>query len=64
MEKQTARRPGDASPTSKDLLPLSLSPKLWPAESWSIGRPDMPEFVFWPEQIGDILDCLQSIQER
>jgi len=34
------------------------------AEGLSVGHPDMPEFVFEPEEIGAILAYLKSIQER
>ena len=34
------------------------------AEGLSVGHPDMPEFVFEPEEIGAILTYLKSIQER
>ena len=34
------------------------------AEGLSVGHPDMPEFVFEPDEIGAILDYLKSIQER
>jgi cytochrome c len=34
------------------------------AEGLSVGHPDMPEFVFEPDDIGAILDYLKSIQER
>ena len=33
-------------------------------EGLSVGHPDMPEFVFEPDDIGAILDYLKSIQER
>ena len=34
------------------------------AEGLFVGHPDMPEFVFEPEDVGAILDYLTSIQER
>jgi cytochrome c len=34
------------------------------AEGLSVGHPDMPEFVFEPDEVRAILDYLQSIQER
>jgi cytochrome c len=34
------------------------------AEGLSVGHPDMPEFVFEPDEIGAILTYLKSIQER
>ena len=34
------------------------------AEGLSTGHPDMPEFVFAPEDVGAIIDYLQSIQQR
>ena len=34
------------------------------AEGLSTGHPDMPEFVFEPEEVGVIIDYLQSIQQR
>jgi cytochrome c len=34
------------------------------AEGLSVGHPDMPEFVFEPEDVGAILGYLKSIQER
>jgi cytochrome c len=34
------------------------------AEGLSTGHPDMPEFVFAPEEVGAIIDYLQSIQEK
>jgi cytochrome c len=34
------------------------------AEGLSVGHPDMPEFVFEPNEIGAILDYLKSIQGR
>jgi mono/diheme cytochrome c family protein len=34
------------------------------AEGLSVGHPDMPDFVFEPEDVGAILDYLTSIQER
>jgi cytochrome c len=34
------------------------------AEGISVGHPDMPEFVFDPDEIGAILAYLKSIQER
>ncbi len=33
------------------------------AEGLSTGHPDMPEFVFAPEDVGGIIDYLQSIQQ-
>jgi mono/diheme cytochrome c family protein len=33
------------------------------AEGLSVGHPDMPEFVFEPDEVGAILDYLQSIQQ-
>jgi mono/diheme cytochrome c family protein len=33
-------------------------------EGLSVGHPDMPEFVFEPEDIGAIIAYLKSIQER
>jgi len=33
------------------------------AEGLSTGHPDMPEFVFAPEDVGAIIDYLQSIQQ-
>jgi cytochrome c len=32
-------------------------------EGLSVGHPDMPEFVFDPEDVGAILAYLKSIQE-
>jgi cytochrome c len=34
------------------------------AEGLSTGHPDMPEFVFDPEEVGAIIDYLQSIQQQ
>jgi cytochrome c len=34
------------------------------AEGLSTGHPDMPEFVFAPEEVGAIIDYLQSIQQK
>jgi mono/diheme cytochrome c family protein len=34
------------------------------AEGLFVGHPDMPEFVFEPEDVGAIIDYLKSIQER
>jgi cytochrome c len=34
------------------------------AEGLSTGHPDMPEFVFAPEEVGAIIDYLRSIQEQ
>jgi cytochrome c len=34
------------------------------AEGLSTGHPDMPEFVFEPDEVGAIIDYLQSIQQR
>ena len=34
------------------------------AEGISVGHPDMPDFVFEPDEVGAILDYLKSIQER
>ncbi len=34
------------------------------AEGLSVGHPEMPEFVFEPEEIAGILAYLNSIQER
>jgi hypothetical protein len=34
------------------------------AEGLSTGHPDMPEFVFAPEDVGAIIDYLQSIQQQ
>ena len=34
------------------------------AEGLSVGHPDMPEFVFEPDEIAAILAYLKSIQER
>jgi mono/diheme cytochrome c family protein len=34
------------------------------AEGLSTGHPDMPEFVFAPEEVGAIIDYLQSIQQQ
>jgi mono/diheme cytochrome c family protein len=34
------------------------------AEGLSTGHPDMPEFVFEPEEVGAIIDYLRSIQEQ
>jgi mono/diheme cytochrome c family protein len=34
------------------------------AEGLSVGHPDMPEFVFEPQDVGAIIDYLESIQER
>jgi mono/diheme cytochrome c family protein len=34
------------------------------AEGFSVGHPDMPEFVFEPDEIAGILAYLKSIQER
>jgi mono/diheme cytochrome c family protein len=34
------------------------------AEGLSVGHPDMPEFVFEPDEIAGILAYLNSIQER
>ena len=34
------------------------------AEGLSTGHPDMPEFVFAPEDVGAIIAYLKSIQER
>jgi len=34
------------------------------AEGLSTGHPDMPEFVFPPEDVGAIIDYLQSIQQQ
>ena len=34
------------------------------AEGLSTGHPDMPEFVFPSEDVGAIIDYLQSIQQR
>jgi cytochrome c len=33
------------------------------AEGLSTGHPDMPEFVFAPEDVGAIIEYLQSIQQ-
>ena len=33
------------------------------AEGLSTGHPDMPEFVFAPEDVGAIIDYLESIQQ-
>jgi cytochrome c len=34
------------------------------AEGFSVGHPDMPEFVFEPDEIAGILAYLKSIQEK
>ena len=34
------------------------------AEGLSTGHPDMPDFVFAPEDVGAIIDYLQSIQQQ
>jgi len=34
------------------------------AEGLSTGHPDMPEFVFPPEDVGAIIDYLKSIQQQ
>jgi cytochrome c len=34
------------------------------AEGISTGHPDMPEFVFEADEVGDIIDYLKSIQQR
>lgn len=34
------------------------------AEGLSTGHPDMPEFVFAPQDVGAIIDYLQSIQQQ
>jgi cytochrome c len=34
------------------------------AEGLSTGHPDMPEFVFAPEDVGAIIDYLKSIQQQ
>ena len=34
------------------------------AEGLSVGHPDMPEFVFEPDQVAAILAYLKSIQQR
>ena len=34
------------------------------AETRSVGHPDMPEFVFEPDQVAAILAYLKSIQQR
>jgi cytochrome c len=34
------------------------------AEGLSTGHPDMPEFIFDPEEVGAIIDYLQSIQQQ
>jgi mono/diheme cytochrome c family protein len=34
------------------------------AEGLSTGHPDMPEFVFAPDEVGAIIDYLQSIQQQ
>ena len=34
------------------------------AEGLSTGHPDMPEFVFEPEEVGAIINYLQSIQQQ
>jgi cytochrome c len=34
------------------------------AEGLSTGHPDMPEFIFEPEEVGAIIDYLQSIQQQ
>jgi len=34
------------------------------AEGISTGHPDMPEFVFPPEDVGAIIDYLKSIQQQ
>jgi cytochrome c len=34
------------------------------AEGIFTGHPDMPEFVFEPDEVGAIIDYLQSIQQR
>jgi mono/diheme cytochrome c family protein len=34
------------------------------AEGLSTGHPDMPEFVFEPDEVGAIVDYLLSIQEQ
>src|SRR5262245_20191890 len=34
------------------------------AEGLSTGHPDMPEFVFAPEEVGAIIAYLQSIQQQ
>jgi cytochrome c len=34
------------------------------AEGLSTGHPDMPEFVFAPEDVGAIIEYLQSIQQQ
>ena len=34
------------------------------AEGLSTGHPDMPEFVFAPDDVGAIIDYLQSIQQQ
>ncbi len=34
------------------------------AEGLSVGHPDMPEFIFEPDEIAAILAYLKSIQER
>jgi cytochrome c len=33
------------------------------AEGFSVGHPDMPEFIFEPDEIAEILAYLRSIQE-
>jgi cytochrome c len=34
------------------------------AEGLTVGHPDMPEFVFEPDEVGAILSYLNSIQVR
>jgi cytochrome c len=34
------------------------------AEGIFTGHPDMPEFIFEPDEVGAIIDYLQSIQQR
>ena len=62
---RTGSSPHAAAPTFRTLsrrYPVEgLAEAL--AEGLSVGHPDMPEFVFQPDDVGAILSYLKSIQE-
>ena len=63
---RTGESPNSAAPPFRTLsrkYPIEgLAESL--AEGLSVGHPDMPEFVFEPDEIAAILAYLKSIQER
>src|SRR5271166_2166529 len=63
---RTGASPQSAAPPFRELsrkYPIEgLAESL--AEGLSVGHPDMPEFIFEPDEIAAILAYLNSIQER